>query len=415
MPQKDRTKEFFIVKDIDEVLSYNRFFSITSEEYISINDCYERIIAEDITSEEDIPDFNRSTVDGFALKASSTFGASESNASYIKVIGNVEMGKPSNLVIGQGESTKIPTGGMLPSGADSVIMVEYTEPVDEFFIEAYKSVAPGQNMIAIGEDLKKGEIILPKGKKIGVQEIGVLAAIGKTSIKVHKKPLIGIISTGDEIVPQGIKPQFGQVRDINTSTLSAMVKEAGCLTISFGVLKDNFDILFDTALKAIESCDMVLLSGGSSVGTRDLTMDVLSALPESKILVHGISISPGKPTILASVKNKALWGLPGHAVSAMVVFEIIVKPFIEYISGILPQFVEKTIFPAYITRNIASTQGRCDFIRVKIIKQDGDLWVEPVLGKSGLINTIAKADGLIKIDKNTEGIEKGSKVLVYPF
>jgi molybdopterin molybdotransferase len=294
-------------------------------------------------------------------------------------------------------------------------MVEHTGEIDESTIEVYRSVAPGQNVIEKGEDFSKGQIILSAGQKIRPQETGLLAAFGKTQVSVYEKPFIGIISTGDEIVAVDQTPGPGQLRDINTYTLSGLVAGAGGIPVSYGIVKDDFKALFETCSEALAQCNMILISGGSSVGSRDFTIEAISTLPEAEILVHGISISPGKPTILAKVGNKAFWGLPGHVVSAMVVFAIVVKPFIEHIGGLDPQQSGKMKIPAKISRNVSSAQGRIDFIRVRLTEKDGIFLAEPILGKSGLINTMVKADGLIEIDLNTEGLDKGAEVQVLPF
>ena len=405
-------KEFFKVKTIDQVLEYRSHFPRVQTEKVSLTESVGRVLAEDIQSDIDLPDFSRSIMDGFAVKGSSTFGASEGNPAYLTVTGSIAMGESPNLSVGPGDAVKISTGGMLPKGADSVAMIEHTEAIDDTTIEVYRSVAPGQNMIAVGEDIKKGEIILTRGRKLRPQEVGLLAALGKSTITVFKKPIIGIVSTGDEIVSIDKVPGPGQIRDVNTYTLLGLVEDIGAETVRFGIVRDDYDALLATCSQALAQCDMVLVSGGSSVGARDYTIDVISAIEGSELLFHGISISPGKPTILARIQNKAFWGLPGHVVSAMIVFSRIVRPFIEYINGSVDTPQNKIRLVATLSRNIASAQGRVDFIRIRLNQKEGVLWAEPVLGKSGLISTMVKADGLIEIDMNTEGLDKGTQVEV---
>jgi len=407
-------KEFFKVTDLEHTLKYYDAFSNVETEFIVLHKAFKRILAVDIVSAINLPDFSRSTMDGYAVKASSTFGATEENPTYLKVKGKINMGQPANFSIGHGETAQIPTGGMLPDGSDSVIMVEYTEIIDNTTIAIYRSVVPGQHVLVIGEDIKKGEHILLCGQKLRPQEIGLLAALGKDSVKVYKKPIIGIISTGDEIIPINNIPDKGQIRDINTYTLSSMVQKTDCIPITYGIIRDDFNTLLEKCYTAIAHSDMILISGGSSVGTMDLTAEVISSLPNSEIMVHGMSISPGKPTILARSSKKAIWGLPGHVVSAMIVFEIVIRPFIEKISGLFPQNKKKLRIPALLSRNIASAQGRIDYIRVRLIEKNGIKWAEPVLGKSGLISNLTKADGLIEIGINMEGLDKGSEVWVIP-
>jgi molybdopterin molybdotransferase len=407
-------KEFFKVTDVERVLEYKTQFPQVETETILLKETVGRILAEKIVADVDLPDFPRAIVDGYAVQGSSTFGASDGNPAYLSVKGSVAMGEKPGVSIGPGEAVRIATGGMLPTGADSVVMIEHTEAIDDTTLEVYRSVAPGQNMIEIGEDMKKDAEILSLGQKIRPQETGLLAALGKQRVVVYKKPLIGIISTGDEIVPIDEVPGWGQIRDVNTYTLSGLIQEIGGKAISLGIVRDDFDVLFDNCKQALVQCDMILISGGSSVGTRDFTIEVLSALQAAEVLVHGISISPGKPTILANVQNKAFWGLPGHVVSAMIVFSRIVSPFIEHISGFYRGRKKELRLAAIVSRNIASAQGRVDYIRVRLTQNQGVLWAEPILGKSGLISTMVKADGLIEIDMNTEGLDKGAEVEVIP-
>jgi molybdopterin molybdotransferase len=406
-------KEFFDVDTIEEVLDHVSAFKPVGTEIVSLGESVGRVLAEDIHSDVDIPGFFRSTMDGYAVNASSTFGASEANPAYLNIQGKIPMGECPDFTIGPGQAAKIATGGMLPQGADSIIMVEHTESLDDTTIEVYKSVAPGQHVIEKGEDLHRSEPAIPAGTRIRPQEAGLLAACGQTEFTVFKRPMVGIISTGDEIVPVSAVPEAGQIRDINTQTLSGLVLKAGGVPVTFGIIKDNRDDLIQQCRRALELSDMVLISGGSSIGARDFTVEVLELLPDTKILVHGISISPGKPTILARSSGKAFWGLPGHAVSAMVVFDVVVRPFIDQISG---QTADTRQFPvtATLSRNLSSAQGRVDYVRVRLENKEGKLVAEPILGKSGLIRTMVKADGLIAIGMNTEGLEEGSIVNVNP-
>lgn len=401
-------KEFFKVMDLPGVLALAGEFPPVCTEDVSLLESFNRVLGTDVKSDIDIPDFSRSTMDGYSVCASSTFGASEANPAYLNIIGTVGMGERPSFPVRVQEAAKISTGGMMPDGSDAVVMVEHTDTLDDTTLEVYKSVAPGQHMIEVGEDIKKGSTILVKGRKIRAQEFGLLAALGRQTVTVYKKPTVGIISTGDEIVSVEETPGPGQIRDMNSFTLSALVQKAGGTANRYGIVRDNYESLYEKSVLALSQCDMVLISGGSSVGARDFTTAVLSAIPDSVILVHGISISPGKPTILAKTGKKAFWGLPGHVVSAMVVFQVIVKPFIQQISGLMPQ--PKWKIPAVLTRNVSSAQGRTDFIRVRLIQKDGVVLAEPILGKSGLINTMVKADGLIEIGINTEGLDKGSPV-----
>jgi molybdopterin molybdotransferase len=380
---------------------------------VPLAECLGRVLAADIYSDVDIPDFNRSTMDGFAVQAASTFGASEANPAYLTVRGQIQMGSRPDFSIGPGQAARIATGGMLPEGADSVIMIEHTDTLDDTTIEVYRSLAPGQHVIERGEDIQHTRPALVAGIRIRPQEAGLLAACGRTEIPVLRRPMVGIISTGDEVVPVDQVPAEGEIRDINTHSLSGQVLDAGGVPVDFGIVKDDRDDLMQKCRQALELTDMVMISGGSSVGARDFTVEVLDNLPDTDILVHGISISPGKPTILARSGAKPFWGLPGHAVSAMVVFSAVVRPFLDRLCGLT---TTRRQFPvkAELSRNLASAQGRVDFVRVRLSASQGRIMAEPILGKSGLINTMVKADGLIAIGMNTEGLDQGAMVDVMP-
>lgn len=407
--------EFFKVTPLEDVFKQIPDFSQTGTETIPLSETLRRITAADTVADVDLPAFARSTVDGYAVKAATTFGASEGNPGYLTLKGMVHMGVEPDFSISAGEAAHMPTGGMLLSGTDAVVMIEHTETLDDTTIEIYKSVAPGQNVIERGEDFEKGTLILPRGHRIRPQDIGVLAAFGHQTVNVYKKPRIGIISTGDEIVPCDQTPGPGQIRDINTYSLSGLVYTAGGVPVLLGTVKDDFDTLLEVCTRALNETDMVFLSGGSSVGTRDFTVDVFSTLPGSEIRVHGIPISPGKPTILARIKQKAFWGLPGHVVSAMVVFSAVIRPFVDHVAGLTSQTSDRVRIPARLTRNLSSAQGRIDFIRVRLHRKNDGLWADPVLGKSGLINTMIQADGLIEVGMNTEGVDQGAEVSVMLF
>ena len=407
-------KEFFKVTDLGNVLKHASNFQKVESENIPLVESMGRIPVQDMHANVDLPDFMRSTMDGYAVRASSTYGASEANPAYLIVKGAVPMGATPDFSIGAGEAAGISTGGMLPEGADSVVMIEHTEIVDKTTIEVYRSIAPAQNILEKGEDFQKGAVLIPAGKRIRSQEIGILAAFGIERLTVYKKPVIGIISSGDEVVSIKDHPDPGQIRDINTYTLAGLVEKSGAVPVSYGIVQDDFKDLFEKCAAALKQSDMVLISGGSSIGARDYTIEVFSALPESEIIVHGISISPGKPTILARTQSRAIWGLPGQVTSTMVVFEIVVKPFIEHIGGCLPEEKKHFNLVARLSRNVSSTQGRTDYVRVKLFQKNGLLWAKPVLGKSGLINTMIKADGLIEIGLNTEGLDEGAEVEVIP-
>lgn len=406
-------KDFFKVKSPEEVAALRGELSRVESETVHLDDALGRVLAEEIVPRENLPAFTRSTMDGYAVQAASTFGASEGSPAYLEVRGSVSMGETPAVTIGSGQAVRISTGGMLPKGGDAVVMVEHTGAVDDTMIEVYRSVAPGVHVIRAGEDYTRDQAALPAGIRLRPQEVGLLAALGWESVKAYCRPLVGIVSTGDEVVPISRQPGPGQIRDVNTYSLAAMVRNAGGMPRTYGIVADNYDELSTTVSRAARHCNMLLISGGSSVGVRDFTIEALSSLPDCHILVHGISISPGKPTILARAGGKALWGLPGHITSAMVVFRVIVQPFIEHTAGLSRPAAIRQL-PARLSRNISSAQGRVDYVRVRLTEKDGELWADPILGKSGLINTLIRADGLIEIGMNAEGLDRHSLVMVRP-
>jgi molybdopterin molybdotransferase len=409
------TKTFFKVLDVEQVLGLRQRFQPVSSEDVLLEAAGGRILAEDVHAAGNLPGFARSTVDGYAVRAASTFGASESSPALFMVVGAVAMGEAPQMAVAAGETVRIATGGMLPSGADGVVMLEYAESLDDSGIEVVRSVAPGQNLIAAGEDFESGALIAAAGRRLRPQDAGVLAAFGRTRVKAFRQPVVGIISTGDEIVPAEATPGPAQIRDVNRYTLAGLVAQAGAVPVAFGIVRDEFQSLHTACRRALEQCDMVLISGGSSVGARDYSVEVVSAFAGAELLVHGIAIRPGKPTILAKAFGKALWGLPGHVVSSMIVFSRIVRPFLLHVGGLAAPTAEDIRIPARLNRNVASAQGRTDFVRVRLLRGETEWRAEPVLGKSGLINTMVQSDGIIEIGKNIEGLDEGTIVEVILF
>jgi molybdopterin molybdotransferase len=371
-----------------------------------------RVLAEPIVANEDLPSFTRSIVDGYAVRAQDTFGASESLPSLLEVVGEVGMGETPALEVGKGKVARIPTGGMLPEGADSVVMVEYTEELDQRSVAISRSVAPLENVIKPGDDFRFGQKALQAGRRLRAQEIGLLAGLGRGSITVRRKPKVAIISSGDEIVPMEQEPGPGELRDINSHSLAAMVQDCGGVVLQLGLALDQFQALRDKCEEALARADICLISGGSSVGSRDLTLEVLTSFEDSDLLVHGVAISPGKPTLLVQTGEKAFWGLPGHVTSAMVVFQVLVRPFIFYLNGASLSLGHGISVKAGLSRNVASKQGREDFVRVKLREEDGTLVADPIFGESALISTLVQADGLICVHRHTEGLYAGEIVEV---
>jgi molybdopterin molybdotransferase len=383
-------------------------------EFVEITDSIGRICAEDIIAPHPLPQFPRSTVDGYAVKAKDTFGASESTPAYIKLIAEVPMGSRPQYDIGSGEASGIHTGGMIPEGCDAVVMLENAQLSRENEIEVYRSVAPGENVISIGEDVFKGQVVLKKGKLIRPSEIGGLAALGITKLCVARKIKVGIISTGDEVVPIDAEVQLGQVRDVNSHTLAGLINSSGAVPILYGIIPDNFDDLLVAARKALTECAVVLITAGSSASSRDKTAKVINELGNPGVLVHGINTRPGKPTILGFCDGKAVIGLPGNPVSALVNGMLFVIPVIEKLSGRIISTPRPSI-KATLTVNIVSQAGREDWQPVKLIKGKSEWMAEPVFGKSNLIFSLSFSDGLVCISPEETGLSAGERVDVFLF
>ena len=407
---------FFKVKSPNELTELLKPFIPVGTETIPIDDALGRILATDIKADEDLPGFARSAMDGFALKSRDTFGARESFPAFFSVVGEVAMGKTPSMVIKKGETVRISTGGMLPEGADAVLMIEFSHELDKTSIEAFKAVSPLENVIGPSDDIASGAVILPAGKKLLPHDLGALAGIGKMQLEVFRRPVVGIISTGDEIVPAHTKPEPGQIRDINSYTLKALCTKNGGKPVWFGICPDNFNEYRKILADAIEQCDMVWISGGSSVGVRDFTLDACQSINNFRLLAHGISIKPGKPTIIGAAGHKPVIGLPGQTASALVIAMVFLEPLLASISGDKSAWKKQHYsLEATLSRNVESLPGREDWIRVRLENHGEVVRAVPVFGKSGLISTLLDADGLIKIDINAEGLYEGDRVTVYLF
>jgi molybdopterin molybdotransferase len=408
--------KFFKVKTAREVISIIDGFDPLEEEFVALENALGRILGRDVISPEDLPSFSRSSVDGFAVRAKDTFGATESMPALCEITGEVIMGEAPDGVVWSGAAWRIPTGGMLPEGADAVVMLEHCHRLDETTIEITRPVSPLENVILPGDDFPKGTEVLSKGRRLRSQDLGVLAGLGILRVPVIRRPRVAVISTGDEIVPIGKAPGPGKVRDINRITLCSFCQGAGAEPVALGIVPDRFEALAKALHDGLDGADMVWISGGSSVGTRDLTLKVFESIPDFQLLVHGISISPGKPTIIGRVGKKALVGLPGHTASALVVAQIFMTRLIRRLSGQGPPTPgEVSTIKAVLSRNVESAPGREEYIRVRIVKKGAGLFAEPVFAKSGLISSLVVSDGLVRVDMNCEGLYQGEEVDVIPF
>jgi molybdopterin molybdotransferase len=362
-----------------------------------------RVLAEVPIAHSPLPAFPRSTMDGYAVRASDTFGASEAIPAYLTVIGESPMGSAPTRSAARGTAMIIHTGGMLPAGADAVVMIERTQQTTETEIEVMRAVAPGENVLQVGEDVQPGDPLFPIGHLLRPQDLGGLMALGITQVIVAQQPRVGILATGDEVIDPHAEPQPGQVRDVNTYSIGGIVERAGGVARSGGIIRDNFEALYEAAQNLLDRSDVLVLSAGSSVSVRDMTADVIKRLGQPGLLVHGVSIKPGKPTIIAVCEGKPVFGLPGNPVSAMVVGDLFITPTLWRLQGCDHPPLRQTI-RARLTHNLASVPGRVDYIQVKLIDRDGELWAEPVFGKSNLIYTLVKADGMLIIPIDANGV-----------
>lgn len=409
--------QFLKVKSVDEVLEILRGLEPLDDEETGLDAACGRVTAQDIRAPEPLPHFARSVMDGYAVKARDTFGASETLPALLEVSGEILMGKPADGKLEAGKAMAIPTGGMLPGGADAVAMVEYTASVDEHTIEVNRPVAPGDNVLGVGEDIPGGAVLFAAGRRLRPQDIGVLAALGIPSVRVRRVPRVAILSTGDEIVPVTTHPvPDGKIRDINSFTLAAQVRQAGGIVGMSAVVGDDLNELASVCAAALENHDVLLLSGGSSVGARDFTVRVLERLPDSRLLVHGVAIRPGKPTILGLVGGKVFWGLPGQPVSSMMVSRAFVLPTLDILQGVTGGGAgEGGTCRAVLGRKIPSVHGRTDYFPVTVSRVGDETVAIPTFGKSAMISVLARADGYVIVPEHVEGIDGGSAVEVHLF
>jgi molybdopterin molybdotransferase len=372
-----------------------------------------RVSAEAVISQEPSPAFNRSTVDGFAVHSTDSYGASEGVPAFFKIVGEVRMGEQTEIPVGRGEAAVIHTGGMLPEECDSVIMVEQTQQTKANEIEVSKPVSPGENMILAGEDLKPGEKILETGIVIRDVEIGCLLAVGVKTVCVYRKPIMGILSSGDELVDPSCTPKPGQIRDINSAMLTALVERQGGQAVVYELMPDDPEKMRATTSKAFSECNALVITAGSSASIRDFTAQIIQELGEPGVIVHGVNIKPGKPTILAVCYGKPVIGLPGNPVSAYVIANLFVLPMLRKVTGETNPRLEIR-GRARLKVNLASLAGREDYWPVRLEKVNEEWVADPIFYKSNLIFSLVKADGLAIIPADANGLQAGSEVDIIP-
>lgn len=406
--------EFFELKPVEEARELFLSACLTrraASESVPLAKAGGRVTAEPVMAPADLPPFPRTSVDGYAVRAADTFGASEGLPAYLRVTAEIPMGKAPILSLNPNEAQKISTGGALPQGADAVVMVEQTEELGPDEIGVMRPVSPGENVMLQGEDCREGQTLLPQGHQVRAQELALLSSAGVLEILVIGCPRVAIISTGDELVDPRLKPGPGQIRESNAVALTALVQRDGGCPEYLGLVPDR-EADIRSRLEAGLRYDLILISGGSSVGTRDLTATLLASLGEPGVLVHGVKLKPGKPTILAIANGTPVIGLPGHPVSAQVVYELFAVPLLRQLQGLEPEPAFRPAVRARMTKNVASATGRTDCLRVRLRREGDEVWAEPVHGKSGLISTLVKADGLVIIPSAREGILAGDWVEV---
>jgi molybdopterin molybdotransferase len=404
------TAELFNVRPPHEALRIllERLDQRNAAEQVATFDALDRVLAVDLCSPVDLPTFRRSTMDGFAVRAGDTFGASEGLPAYLDVVAEVLMGETADCLLRVGQCARIATGGMIPAAADAVIMVEQTQEVGPRTIEALRPVAPGENVVQVGKDVRAGSAILQRGQVVRPQDVGAMLALGISSVSVSRRLRVAIVSGGDELVEPADVPAPGQIRDINSYTLSAMVSHAGHEPHLAGIFPDDLAALQAGSSAAFAESDVLVFSAGSSVSARDMTARVIHSLGRPGVLVHGVSLKPGKPTVLAVCDGEPVFGLPGNPVSCMVTFDLFVAPTLAYLSGAAqtPQRSQT----ARLTRNIASVTGREDYVQVRVARAaDGAVEATPVFGKSNLIFTLVHADGMVRDSVGLHAVAPSSR------
>jgi molybdopterin molybdotransferase len=410
--------QFLKVKTVDEVLSILEMIRPLSTEPVSLDRACGRRLASEIIAGEPAPHFIRATMDGYAVRARDTFGASESLPALLQRSGEVVMGEAPEIEVAPGRAVEISTGGMLPEGSDAVVMVEYTSMLDDTTIEITKPAAPGENVLKTGEDMAPGEVLLRKGALLRPQDIGVLASLGRVEVEVFRVARVALISTGDEIVPIETLPlPPAKIRDINMFSLAAEIKSADAQVGMRKRVSDRIEDLISVCREALVDHDVIVLSGGSSAGARDYTARVLAGLPESELLVHGVAIKPGKPTIFGRAGGALFWGLPGQPVSALITCRVFVLPSLRKLQGGMGiELAQARSIMAVLNRQVPSVHGRTDYVPVSLSRGSGGTTeASPVFGKSGAIGILARADGYVVIPIHVEGLDAGTEIQVHPF
>jgi len=381
-------------------------------ESVKIFEASGRVLAKSIISRVDLPPFDRAEMDGFAVLSSDLEGASEQRPVALRVAFRIDAGDTELREIRRGECAEIATGAPMPKGADSVVMVEYTKKVGDY-VQIFRGTTPGENVASAGSDIQMGELVLRRGTVLGRREVGLLAAMGLGEVDVIRRPRIGLLSTGDELVGQGENLEFGKIYDANSPSITAALYEEEAEVISLGRAKDEYDDIKNRVAEGLRICDAVIVSGGTSAGVGDIVYRVLEDVCDQGIIVHGLNVKPGKPTVVALHQGKPVFGLPGYPVSALMIFNEIVRPYIESVS--LKKKGEGARILAKLSERVNAARGRRWFLPVHVIKREGFNIAYPIFASSGAIGTLAKADGYIVINENIEFLDEGKEVQVNLF
>ncbi len=398
-------QEFFTTRTVAEALAGFTPSRRTGAETVALDDARGRVPSQDVVSPGDLPGFARSTVDGYAVRAADTYGASEGIPSYLDLAGAVAMGAPADVAVTPGTAVAVPTGGVLPDGADAVVMVEHTAESMAGTVEVVRPVAPGEGTVRADEDVSRGGVLARAGRRLRAADLGLLAAAGVVSLDVHARPRVAIVSTGDELVPASTAvPSPGQVRDATSWALAALVQDAGGIPDVRGIVGDDAGALEAVLRDAVSTCDMVVVSAGSSVGARDETAGVVARLGDPGIWCHGIAVRPGKPTLLAQAGDVPVVGLPGNPLSALVVFRLLGVPLVHRLVGSAPPPWPSV--RAVLSRQIASAAGRLDVVQVRVV----DGVAEPLFGLSALLTVLTRADGYVVVPVEVTGLPAGADV-----
>jgi molybdopterin molybdotransferase len=410
MIERSGATGFFQVAGTREVLDAFAWLRPGAPERVPILEALGRPIAEAVVAAVDVPHFTRAAMDGYAVVAADTFGSSESGPAYLTVRGGVAMGAAPEGRVGPGEAMRIATGGMLPHGADAVLMWEHTRESDDL-LEVFRPVAPGEHVVTVGEDVREGERILEAGRVLRPADVGLLAGLGIVEVPVARRPRVAVISTGDELVGAEETPGPGRVRNVNQYSLGAWVRQLGGEPLLLGRVRDDAAEILACVRRGVEAADLVLISGGSSAGARDLTRAVVESLGEPGLLFHGVAVRPGKPTVVGAHRGVPVFGLPGHPISAMVIFLVLVRPLLERMLGIPPGEAGTRIL-ARLADNLPSQAGREDFYQVTLRRGAAGMEAVPVFRKSGLVTAMVRGRGMVRVPPEREGLEAGELVEV---